>query len=86
VLNYVIIKHVKQLTLLLLACTAWYCLRGVINEVAEEKGCSSVLFFEARKRQDLYLWMVSSSSSSSDESSNSNSNSRIGDRTCAYGW
>jgi hypothetical protein len=33
--------------------------RGVINEVADEKGCSSVLFFEARKRQDLYLWMVS---------------------------
>eukprot|EP00878_Enallax_costatus_P005639 GHUV01005913.1.p1 GENE.GHUV01005913.1~~GHUV01005913.1.p1 ORF type:complete len:300 (+),score=90.79 GHUV01005913.1:258-1157(+) len=32
--------------------------RGVINEVAEEKGCSSVLFFEARKRQDLYLWMA----------------------------
>lgn len=32
--------------------------RGVINEVADEKGCSSVLFFEARKRQDLYLWMV----------------------------
>lgn len=36
-----------------------YTCRGVINEVAEEKGCSSVLFFEARKRQDLYLWMVS---------------------------
>ncbi|WIA21278.1 hypothetical protein OEZ85_000511 [Tetradesmus obliquus] len=34
--------------------------RGVINEVAEEKGCSSVLFFEARKRQDLYLWMAKS--------------------------
>jgi hypothetical protein len=32
--------------------------------VAEEKGCSSVLFFEARKRQDLYLWMVSSTGGS----------------------
>ncbi|KAF8056759.1 BRIX1-1 [Scenedesmus sp. PABB004] len=32
--------------------------RGVINEVAEEKGCSSALFFESRKRQDLYLWMA----------------------------
>ena len=30
--------------------------RGVINEVADLKGCSSVLFFETRKHQDLYLW------------------------------
>lgn len=29
-----------------------------MNEVADEKSCSSVLFFEARKRQDLYLWLV----------------------------
>jgi hypothetical protein len=41
----------------LLCCTRFF--RGVINEVVDEKGCSSVLFFEARKRQDLYLWMVS---------------------------
>eukprot|EP00775_Hariotina_reticulata_P013588 gene13588-13713_t len=34
--------------------------RGVINEVADEKNCSSVLFFEARKRQDLFLWMAKS--------------------------
>ncbi|KAK9820122.1 hypothetical protein WJX72_006346 [[Myrmecia] bisecta] len=32
--------------------------RGVINEVADMKGCSSVLFFEARKRKDLYVWMA----------------------------
>ena len=30
--------------------------RGVINEVADLKGCSSALFFETRKHQDLYLW------------------------------
>ncbi|KAL3153652.1 hypothetical protein ABBQ32_013253 [Trebouxia sp. C0010 RCD-2024] len=32
--------------------------RGVINEVADMKGCSSVLFFEARKRKDLYIWLA----------------------------
>lgn len=31
--------------------------RAVINEVAELQGCSSALFFEARKRKDLYLWV-----------------------------
>ncbi|GMH40450.1 hypothetical protein BSKO_08354 [Bryopsis sp. KO-2023] len=30
--------------------------RMVINEVAELKGCSSVLFFETRKKKDLYVW------------------------------
>lgn len=30
--------------------------RGVINEVADMKGCTSVLYFEARKHKDLYLW------------------------------
>lgn len=34
--------------------------RGVINEVADMKGCSSVLFFEARKHKDLYLWLAKS--------------------------
>jgi ribosome biogenesis protein BRX1 len=34
--------------------------RGVINEVADLKGCSSVLFFETRKHQDLYLWAAKS--------------------------
>jgi ribosome biogenesis protein BRX1 len=32
--------------------------RTAINEVADLKGCSSVLLFEARKRQDLYLWLA----------------------------
>lgn len=27
-----------------------------VNEIAEIKTCNSALFFEARKRQDLYLW------------------------------
>ena len=27
-----------------------------VNEVAEIKSCNSALFFESRKRQDLYLW------------------------------
>eukprot|EP00884_Botryococcus_braunii_P000070 jgi/Botrbrau1/10063/Bobra.0355s0019.2 len=36
--------------------------RGVINEVAEIKGCSSVVFFEARKHKDLYLWISKSPS------------------------
>ncbi|MEW5301661.1 MAG: hypothetical protein WDW36_004507 [Sanguina aurantia] len=31
--------------------------RGVINEVADMKSCSSTVFFEVRKKQDLYLWM-----------------------------
>ncbi|KXZ43088.1 hypothetical protein GPECTOR_102g41 [Gonium pectorale] len=31
--------------------------RGVINEVADLKNCTTVLFFEVRKRQDLYLWL-----------------------------
>jgi ribosome biogenesis protein BRX1 len=30
--------------------------RAAINEVADLKGTSSVLFFEARKHKDLYLW------------------------------
>ncbi|KAI7835875.1 hypothetical protein COHA_010223 [Chlorella ohadii] len=34
--------------------------RGVINEVADLKGCSSVLYFEARKHKDLYLWAAKS--------------------------
>ena len=32
--------------------------RGVINEVADLKGCSSVVFFEARKHKDLYVWLA----------------------------
>lgn len=28
-----------------------------LNEVAELYNCNGVLFFEARKRQDLYIWM-----------------------------
>mmetsp|Transcript_38055 Transcript_38055/g.84738 ORF Transcript_38055/g.84738 Transcript_38055/m.84738 type:complete len:303 (-) Transcript_38055:516-1424(-) len=32
--------------------------RGVINEVADMKSCTSVIFFEVRKKQDLYLWMA----------------------------
>mmetsp|Transcript_24877 Transcript_24877/g.62687 ORF Transcript_24877/g.62687 Transcript_24877/m.62687 type:complete len:213 (+) Transcript_24877:221-859(+) len=31
--------------------------RQVINEVADLSGCSSCMFFEARKRKDLYIWM-----------------------------
>jgi len=34
--------------------------RGVINEVADMKSCTSVLFFEVRKRMDLYLWVAKS--------------------------
>ncbi|KDD77106.1 hypothetical protein H632_c18p3 [Helicosporidium sp. ATCC 50920] len=34
--------------------------RQVINEVAEIKGCTNALFFEARKHQDLYMWMAKS--------------------------
>jgi hypothetical protein len=32
--------------------------RGLINEVADMKGCSSALFFEARKHKDLYVWVA----------------------------
>ncbi|BFZ60730.1 Ribosome bioproteinsis protein brx1 [Saitoella coloradoensis] len=29
-----------------------------LNEVAELYSCNNILFFEARKRQDLYLWLA----------------------------
>jgi len=29
-----------------------------INEIAEMKNCNKVLFFEARKNQDIYMWMA----------------------------
>nr|CAG4642571.1 EOG090X07MB [Evadne anonyx] len=29
----------------------------VINEIAEMKNCSKCIFFEARKKQDLYMWI-----------------------------
>ncbi|CAG9466113.1 unnamed protein product [Pedinophyceae sp. YPF-701] len=32
--------------------------RGLINEVADMKNCTSAMFFEARKRKDLYLWLA----------------------------
>lgn len=34
--------------------------RGLINEVADMKGCTSVIFFEARKHKDLYVWLAKS--------------------------
>ena len=32
-------------------------LGGAVNEIAEMRGCNSVLFLECRKRQDAYLWI-----------------------------
>lgn len=32
--------------------------REIINEVADMKGCTSVAFFETRKRRDLYIWFA----------------------------
>lgn len=32
--------------------------RVLINEIADMKGCTSALFFEARKKKDLYLWIA----------------------------
>ncbi|CAK4085907.1 unnamed protein product [Aphanomyces euteiches] len=29
----------------------------VVNEIAEIKGCNNTVFLEARKRQDLYMWV-----------------------------
>ena len=29
----------------------------VVNEIAEIKGCNGTIFLEARKRQDLYMWV-----------------------------
>lgn len=29
----------------------------VLNEICELKGCNKCVFFEVRKRQDLYIWM-----------------------------
>ncbi|CAI5743345.1 unnamed protein product [Hyaloperonospora brassicae] len=29
----------------------------VVNEIAEIKGCNTTIFMEARKRQDLYMWV-----------------------------
>ncbi len=30
---------------------------AAVNEIAEMRGCNSVLFIECRKRQDAYLWL-----------------------------
>jgi ribosome biogenesis protein BRX1 len=30
---------------------------GVINEIADLNNCNDVLFFECRKKEDLYLWV-----------------------------
>ena len=32
--------------------------RGVVNDVADARGCGTVMFFEARKHKDLYLWLA----------------------------
>lgn len=29
-----------------------------LNEVAELYNCNNIMFFEARKHQDLYIWMT----------------------------
>lgn len=29
----------------------------VVNQIAEIKGCNTTIFLEARKRQDLYMWV-----------------------------
>lgn len=29
----------------------------MVNEIAEIKGCNTTIFLEARKRQDLYMWV-----------------------------
>jgi len=31
---------------------------SVLNELAELKNCNSCIFFEIRKKQDLFLWMT----------------------------
>ena len=30
---------------------------GAVNDIAEIRGCNSVLFLECRKRQDAYMWL-----------------------------
>src|SRR5690606_32201543 len=30
---------------------------GTINEIADLNNCNDVLFFECRKKEDLYLWV-----------------------------
>lgn len=30
---------------------------NLVNEICETKNCNNVVFFEARKRKDLYLWV-----------------------------
>ncbi|KAM9591251.1 ribosome biogenesis protein BRX1 homolog isoform 2-T3 [Morphnus guianensis] len=30
---------------------------SVINEVCEKKNCKKCIFFEAKKKQDLYMWL-----------------------------
>ncbi|KAF0399836.1 Brix-domain-containing protein [Gigaspora margarita] len=32
------------------------CKLGIINELAELNNCNNCIFFEVRKRQDLYMW------------------------------
>lgn len=31
---------------------------SMITEVAEMKNCNNVIFFEARKQKDLYMWLA----------------------------
>jgi ribosome biogenesis protein BRX1 len=33
---------------------------SVINEICEMKNCNKVLYFEMKKKQDLYLWLANS--------------------------
>lgn len=56
--------------------------RGLINEVADLKGCSSALFFEARKHKDLYIWMAKTPSGPSVKFHVTNSECAEGARRC----
>ena len=37
--------------------------RQAVNDIAESRGCTSILFLECRKRQDSYLWLITVASS-----------------------
>jgi ribosome biogenesis protein BRX1 len=52
----------QRMTEVAYVCVIWHDIVSsgdlqVINEIAEVKSCNNCIFLEARKRQDLYLWL-----------------------------
>ena len=57
VINEVADMKVSEPDSIYATCQTYHC-RVACNVFAVLQGCSSVLFFEARKRKDLYIWLA----------------------------